>query len=199
MKNFVVNKLMDFVSTNKDLDEIKKEELRYGFSSIYLTYSKLIVLTVVSILLGFFKEFIIFLLVYNLIRTFSFGLHATKSWMCWIASTIIFLGIPIISRFLVISQWIKVIIGAYLIIRIFMNAPADTKKRPIVSEKRRTFFKYASTLISIIYIIIAVITKNNLVSNILFLATLTQCIIISPYTYRLFNLPFNNYKDYIPE
>lgn len=199
MKNLVINTLMNFVTSNKDLDDVKKEELRFGFSSMYLTYSKLIVITLVAALLGIFKEYIMFLLLYNLIRTFSFGLHATKSWVCWITSTIAFIGFPYLSNLIVIPQFIKVVLGSYLIIRFAINAPADTKKRPIVSYKRRLFFKYTSTILAFLYIITSVIIKNNLISNILFLAVFVQSIVISPYTYKLFKLPFNNYKNYISE
>ena len=199
MKNMVINGLMKFVSSNKNLTETQKEELKFGFSSIYITYTKLIVITLVAIILGLFKEYLFFLLAYNLIRTFSFGLHATKSWMCWISSTIIFLMIPYICRILVIPQIVKIIVGSLLIIQFAINSPADTKKRPIVSQKRRIFFKYVSTLLCFIYILISIITKDNLISNILFFTTLVQSIIINPYTYKLFKMPYNNYKNYITE
>lgn len=199
MKNLIVNALMNFVVANRDLDEVKKEELRFGFSSIYITYSKLVIITLVSLILGIFKEYLIFLLLYNFIRTFSFGLHATKSWMCWISSTIIFLVIPYIATLITIPQIIKVIVGSYLVIRFSMNAPADTKKRPIINKKRRLFFKYVSTILAFIYILISLVIKDNFISNILFLTTLVQSIVISPYTYKLFNLQFNNYKNYITE
>lgn len=199
MKNLIVNSLINFVTSSKDLDDIKKEELKFGFASMYTTYSKLIIITLVALLIGIFKEYLLFLLAYNLIRTFSFGLHATKSWMCWISSTIIFLGIPFIATLINIPQIIKIIIGSCLIITFFMNAPADTIKRPIINNNRRLFFKYVSTLLSFIYIFISLFIKDNFISNILFLSTLTQAIIISPYTYKIFKLPFNNYKNYITE
>lgn len=199
MKNLIVNSLMKFVTNNKELDNVKKEELKFGFASMYTTYSKLIVLTLIAWILGMFKEYLTFLLIYNLIRTFSFGLHATKSWMCWIASTIIFIGIPYLSTIITIPKYIKIILGAYLIIRFAMNAPADTIKRPIINKKRRLFFKYVSTILSFIYIVLSIVINNSFVSNVLFLATLTQSIIISPLTYKIFKLPFNNYKNYITE
>ena len=89
--------------------------------------------------------------------------------------------------------------GCYLIIRFSMNAPADTKKRPIICQKRRLFFKIVSTVLAFIYILISIIIKNQLISNILFMAIFIQAIVISPYTYKLFKLPFNNYKNYITE
>lgn len=199
MKNVVVNALMNFVTSNKELDETKKEELRFGFSSLYLTYSKLIVITIIALLLGIIKEYLIFLLFYNLIRTFSFGLHATKSWICWVTSTIAFIGIPYLASVITIPQFIKVFVGNYLVIRFAMNAPADTKKRPIISKKRRLFFKFVSTILAFIYMLISIIIRDHLVSNILFMAVFTQSIVISPCTYKLFKLPFNNYKNYVTE
>lgn len=199
MKNLIVNSLMKFVTNNKELDDVKKDELKFGFASMYTTYSKLLVLTLIAWILGMFKEYLTFLLIYNLIRTFSFGLHATKSWMCWIASTIIFIGIPYLATIITIPKYIKIIFGAYLIIRFAMNAPADTIKRPIINKKRRLFFKYVSTILSFIYIVLSIVINNSFVSNVLFLATLTQSIIISPLTYKIFKLPFNNYKNYITE
>ena len=199
MKNLIIDKLMNYITSEKELSDIKKEELRYGLSSIYITYSKLVVISLLALILGIFKEYIIFLLIYNIIRTFSFGLHATKSWMCWISSTIIFLIIPYIASVITIPQIIKVIVGSYIVARFAVNAPADTIKKPIISKKRRLFFKYVSTILSFLYILISIITKNNLISNVLFLATLVQTFVISPYTYRLFKLPYNNYKTYITE
>ena len=106
---------------------------------------------------------------------------------------------PIISSIVTIPIDFKILTGTFLIISFYMHAPADTYKRPIISKKRRIFFKVTSTIIVSIYIIISITINNNLISNILFLASLTQAFIISPYIYQLFNLPFDNYKNYISE
>ena len=104
MKNLVLNGCIKLISnTNKEYDQEKLSIIRYGLESIYILLTKLVFIFVVSIFLHIFKEVVIFLLIYNIIRTPSFGLHATKSWMCWIASTIIFIGVPLICKHVEIS------------------------------------------------------------------------------------------------
>ena len=89
MKKIVVDKLMNLIKENGQYDDIKLAEIRYGLEGLYLTFSKLIVIFLLAYLLGIIKEVIIFLIIYNIIRATSFGLHATKSWICLISSTII--------------------------------------------------------------------------------------------------------------
>ena len=79
MKKIVVDKLMNLIKENGQYDDIKLAEIRYGLEGLYLTFSKLIVIFLLAYLLGIIKEVIIFLIIYNIIRATSFGLHATKS------------------------------------------------------------------------------------------------------------------------
>ena len=90
----------------------------------------------------------------------------------------------------------KIIIGIIFTIGILLFSPADTKKRPIINKKRRKIYKILSTIISIIYVILSVIIKNNYIENCLIFSIILQNILISPITYKIFNLPYNNYKEY---
>lgn len=197
MKNFIINNCMSYIRNNTGFNEIKFKEIEYGLVSIYLLISKIIVISFISIILGIFKEMIIFSLIYNIIRIPSFGIHANKSWVCWIVSTIIFIGIPLLCLYLRINMYIKVIICVLCIILMFKNAPADTKKRPIVSKKRRKIYKTISTLLSIIFSAGCVLINNQFISNCLISALMLQNILISPLTYKLFKLPYNNYITYL--
>lgn len=181
-------------------DSYKKEDLeiiQYGLETIYIFVTKFIIISSLAILLGVFKEYIIFLLIYNIIRTPSFGLHATKSWICSVASSIIFILVPIIAKTIIMNNIIKVLIGCYCIIRIYQNAPADTEKRPIVNPKRRLMFKYISTLIAIIMVTTSLIIKDTFLSNSFLLTLVVQTFMISPYVYKLFGLKYNNYLTYL--
>ena len=92
MKKFFINKSLTLIKkNNNNLSDIKLEEIEYGLESLYLTYTKFIVLTGLAIILGIFKEYVILLVAYNVIRTFSFGLHATKSIYCFLSSLICFI------------------------------------------------------------------------------------------------------------
>ena len=76
-----------------------------------------------------------------------------------------------------------------------LYAPADTKKRPIVSSKRRLFFKVSTLIILFIYSYY-IIRNSNLISNVMLASLLYQSLLINPLIYKLSHQSFNNYKAY---
>ena len=197
MKEVVINKQLSMIQKHNNFDEDKLAIIKYGLESIYILVTKTIIVLSVSFLLGLIKETLIFLLFYNFIRIPSFGLHATKSWICLVASLMIFIILPYTCTIVKIPFYLKLIMGIIVIFFIFKNAPADTHKRPIISKKRRLFFKICSTVVSTIMIIFSLIIKNQFISNCLIIALVLQCFMISPTVYKIFKLPYNNYKNYI--
>ena len=129
MKKMIMSKCMHYIKKNTNYDEIKLKEIKYGLEAIYLTFSKLIIICILATILGIFKEMIIYILIYNILRMPSFGLHATKSWICLLSSTILFIGIPYLCIILTIPIILKSIICIVGIYLMFKNAPADTKKK----------------------------------------------------------------------
>jgi accessory gene regulator B len=196
MKNYIINNTMNYILKYNNYDKIKQEELKYGLVAIYLLVTKLIIILILAFLLGILKEVILFTIIYIPIRAVSFGLHATKSWICLIVSTLLFVGLPFVSKYLLMPTYIKLIIGIISILLMFKNSPADTHKRPIINENRRLFFKYFSVIIAIIYTTLSIFINNNFISNSLLLTLIIQCFITSPLVYKLFKLPYNNYKNF---
>lgn len=199
MKKFLISKCMNYIKKHTDYNKTKLAEIKYGLEAIYLTISKLIIISLLTLILGIFKEMIIYLIIYNIIRMPSFGLHATKSWICLLTSSILFIGIPYLSKILTIPLFIKLIIGIVGICLMFKNAPADTKKRPIVSKKRRKVYKTISTILALIFTVLSFIIKDNYISNCFIFALVMQNAMISPLVYKIFKLPYNNYITYLKE
>lgn len=199
MKKFIINKCMNYIKNNTDYDDIKLKEIEYGIVSIYLTISKLIIISIMAIILGIFKEMIICTIFFNIIRMPAFGLHATKSWICLLSSAFTFLLVPILCIYLNVNVFVKVVICSICIILMFKNSPADTKKKPIINKKRRLIYKWLSTAISIAFSFIAILIDNQFISNSLIFALIIENILISPTIYKLFKLPYNNYITYLKE
>ncbi len=197
MRNFIINKQLGVIQKYNNFDNEKLEIIKYGLESIYILITKMVVILTVSYLLGLIKETLIFLICYNLIRMPSFGLHATKSWICLISSLLIFITIPFICKAIQIPVYLKEIIGLVSLVFIIKNAPADTYKRPIINKKRRLFLKIISTIIALIMIICSLFINNQFWANSLLMAIVLQCFMISPTVYRIFKLPYNNYKKYL--
>lgn len=198
MKEAFINSSMNMIQKYyPNYSEVKLAELKYGLLGLYLMISKSIIIFSIAIFLGIFKELLIFTVIYNIIRASSFGMHASKSWICLVASTSIFILLTYLSLNVTIPINIKLIIGIIGIIFMYKNSPADTAKKPIVSLKRRKIYKTISTLLAIIFVICSLIIDNNFLSNSFILSLVLQNIFISPTTYKIFNEPYDNYKTYI--
>ena len=197
MKDKLINNSLNTIRLKyPEYTNTKLEEIKYGIESLYLTITKMIILIILSLIFNIKKEFIIFLLLYNGIRIFAFGLHAKKSSWCLISSIIFFIVLPIILKFIIINKFVISILGSILLINYYKYSPADTRKRPIVNVKIRLKYKYLSCIIVIIYLFIALIINNIYISNLLFSAVLLEGLLINPYIYKLFGFTYDNYKNY---
>lgn len=197
MKKLIINKCMELVTTyNKDLSQRDIDKIKYGLEGLYLTITKLIFVIIVSIILGIWKETLLLILIFNGIRLTSFGVHAKRSIDCLISSTLFFILFPIICIKFSIPLIVKVILFIPLTVLIGIFAPADTEKRPLINKKKRKIYKMLSIMISIIYMTIAIVIKDNTLSNCFIFAIVIQIIIMLPITYKIFGVSYNNYKTY---
>lgn len=197
MKELIINKCMELVTTyNKDLSQRDIDKIKYGLEGLYLTITKLIFIIIVSIILGIWKETLLLILIFNGIRLTAFGVHAKRSIDCLISSTLFFILFPILCIKLTIPLIVKIILFIPLTVLIGIFAPADTEKRPLINKKKRKIYKILSIIISIIYMTIAIVIKDNTLSNCFIFAIVIQIIIMLPITYKIFGVSYNNYKTY---
>lgn len=197
MRNAIINKQLNFIKRYNNLDDEKLSIIKYGLESIYILITKLVIILLVAFLLGLLKQTIIFLLFYNLVRLPSFGLHATKSWICLISSLLVFIILPYVCTILVIPTNYKLIMGIIGLFFMFKNAPADTYKRPIINKKRRLVYKILSCIITVVMTCISLFIKDQFLASSILISIILQCFMISPTVYKIFKLPYNNYKQYI--
>lgn len=198
MKNTVINASMNLIRKSfPDYEEEKLECVQYGLEGVYLSLTKVIVIFTSAFFLGIFKEALILLLLFNILRVTAFGLHASKSWMCWISSSIIFLGCPLLCMYLKVPLLILVSIGIICLINFMLYAPADTEKRPLVNAKKRKVYKIITLISASIYILLLFFINNSFLQNILVCSMIIQSVLIHPLVYKLFKLPYDNYKSYV--
>jgi len=191
--NFCINSVKKkYPNYNKDNLEI----IEYGLESLYLTISKVIVIITLSLILGIFKKVILILIFYNIIRFTSFGLHAKKSWHCLLISTTMFIGGVYLCEYTVLSLFSKCILSIICICLIARFAPADTEKRPLINRKKRLKYKVISIITSGIFSILIVVFDQHIISNYLLFGMIFATFMILPISYKIFNLPYDNYKRY---
>ena len=185
---------MDFICRYHPYSELEQKQLRYGLEGIYLTITKMVVLIILSLILGIFKDFIIVTILFNFIRYTGFGFHAEKSYQCLLFSTFNFIVIPYIFLHIELSYIAIYVVCGICILHYLLFAPADTKKRPLPNKKKRIIRKIITVMIGIIYTLIIIFINNQYWTGIILSSLIIQAIVISPLTYRLFNQPYNNYK-----
>ena len=198
MKKYILRKCMKLVKKScPSYNDEKLLEIEYGLEGMYLTITKCIILFIVALMLGIFKEMIIIMLLYNGLRSFGFGLHATKSWICLVSSLIVFIGVTYITTFIALPISIKIGLLTLCISCFYLYAPADTEKHPLIKKKKRQILKISALIIAFIYSFLCLYIDNNFISNAFIVSLLIETVLISPLTYKIFNLPYNNYKNYL--
>lgn len=197
MKQWLLNLCMKSIKNKfPTYDNDKLEVIEYGLEGLYLTFTKIFLITCLSLILGIFKKTLLLIIFYNTIRFSAFGLHAKKSIHCLIISLSLFVGGVYVCEYIYLPLIIKAIISILCILLIAKYAPADTEKRPLINKKKRKKYKILSILSSMIFAILIVIYNNFSISNYLLFSMLYATLMILPISYKLLDLPYDNYKKY---
>ncbi len=183
MKEKVVNNVMVRINNNYDFDDIKLEEIKYGLYGIYSLVTKISVVIIISYILNFGNNFLLFLLFYCLLRCFGFGTHAKTNFQCWCFTTILLISFPYIFLKLNINLFEKNILWSIFFINLIIFCPADTEKRPMINKKRKIIFKLIIFNICIIYLFL--INKFSNISSIVLSSMALESLLVNPLGYIL--------------
>lgn len=196
MKKKFLNSSMKLITKDGKYNDEQLEIIAYGLEAMYLTFTKMVVIFLIAYALEIFKEIIILLVTYNIIRSQAFGIHASKSIYCLISSLILFIGGALVCKYCILPFELVISLALICNICLLLYAPADTHKRPLVNKKKRKRFKLLSFMLGIIYTILIVIFRDSFIVNYLLFGMIEAVIMILPITYKTFKLPYNNYKTY---
>lgn len=196
MRESFANKNLEYVCKYKEYSELDKIKIKYGLEVLYTIITKTIGILLISFLLKSFKETIVLMLLYTSLRLFGHGIHAHKSSQCWIASILCYGIFPLLMKYVIIKHKYILILWIFAFICFTIWAPADTPKKPLINKRKRLLCKIGTLTSSIILLIVSFISNNQLINNGIFYSLIMNIIVINPLTYRLFNIPFNNYKKF---
>ncbi len=194
MKEVIVNSIINNIKKYYSYSDVKLAEIKYGIESLYLSIFKTLVIFIISFIFHFTKELILLFIFYGLLRLTAFGVHAKKSWQCWISSIFTFTVLPLLIKYTVVNNLLIDILSVIFLVILGILSPADTEKRPIYNKKKRNVYKLLTIMISTIYVLLIIYSNNIYMKNILFYSLLNQVILILPITYKLFGVQYSNYK-----
>ena len=189
LANKILKKIQD---KNPNMTEIQRDRIWFGLMILLDEVPKTIILCLITWYLGILKQTLIAFAAIAIYRTFSGGVHLKSFAACFIVSSTIFIGIPIISKYIIwdseiLKYSIFLAIWIYNMAMITLYAPGDTEAVPIINKKQRKNQKILSYIMMNLVFVAGVLIKDNSISNTLILATLVQSFNISRLAYKVFN------------
>jgi accessory gene regulator B len=185
-----------FISKYQPCDELKEKILRYGLETLYNLFSKLFVMLIISIILGIWKEYLLLVLLFASARRYAYGIHAKKSFICWITTLPIYILGCYFIKYVIIPQPLIYVLWIFGFLSFVKWAPADTPSRPLIHAEIRKKQKIKASIICIIYLFCIIGFQMQILSNAIIYCLTVQAICINPITYKLTKTPFDNYKLY---
>lgn len=191
----MVDKICEML-TNKikkempDVDEERAEIIDYGIHIIIGEIPKTFLFLIVAYVLGIFKLFLIGFLVMMPYRVVSGGFHLKTHIGCILGTMIFYFGNVYASQYLIIENNLVhygVILGAWLfgMIMVKLYAPADTENVPIISKRERKKKKILSYIALTLSLIVAMVIKDTVFSNLIVYGSILQSLAISRLAYKL--------------
>ena len=196
MKEKFINSSLKYIESKKKLTDLDRKKLKYGLEGFYNLITKFIVLIVIAIIFNLLTELVLLTIIYGFLRLYGFGLHAKKTWQCWITTIPVYIGGCLFIKYITLPNYVSYFIWIFGLISFILFAPADTKSRPLIHKEKRIRAKILSIIIVLVLFIINIFIKSNLFLNASLYAILMQSIIMNPLIYKLCNAPYNNYKYY---
>mgnify|MGYP001623160654 CR=1 FL=1 len=166
-----------------EINDERAEVINYGLQILIGEIPKLFIMLLLAYILGVFKLSLITFLILLPYKGASGGFHLKTHIGCIISTTTFYCGIAFLSKSIVLDDITKYFmaaaVGIFGIIMIKLYAPADTEDVPIISKKVRKQKQILSYIFFIIGLIVSVIVKNNIISNIIIFGYFVQtCMII---------------------
>ena len=174
-----------------DIDDEKAEIINYGLQNIIGEIPKTFLVLMIAYFLGIWKETLMTFLLMIPYKSASGGFHLKTHLGCIIGTTTFYCGVPVLSKFIILSGiWKYTLIAMIWIfgmIMIKLYAPADTENVPILVKKDRKRKQVLSYITFSLGLLIAGIINHNIISNIIIFGYLLQSLMITKLAYRITN------------
>lgn len=178
-----LDKIMDFIIHNRKIDDDEAEIVRYGLEMTILKVTFFAAALVVSIFMNSFWQFIIFISLFSVLRSYAGGYHAKTRTRCFVQSILLIIAAIMIIN---ITQKITYIIVPLSVLAlaagiiIWRIAPVDSKnKRLDFDEKVFLRRKTRITLIAEVIIgIVSYILNFKIVSCAVTFSITASCVLL---------------------
>lgn len=172
-----------------EVDDERAEVIFYGLQNIVGEIPKIFLLFAIAYFVGILKETVIAFLLLLPYRSTSGGFHLKTHLGCILGTCTFYFSIVIFSNYIIFEQMIKYL--AVLLVWIFgmlmikKYAPADTENVPILAKSERKKKQMLSCIFFTIGLVLALMIKDSMYSNMLIFGNLIQTLTITKLAYKL--------------
>jgi accessory gene regulator B len=195
----LASRLAHWMNRERQGDHIDYLKMKLGIETILTNMTKGIIVYGVAIVLNLFLQTLILHIAYAALRKYSYGIHANSSTVCSIISIILFVGTPVLSQYLPFNSLLVIGCGLLFLTLLYLYAPADTDKSPIIGGERRRSLRNKSLVTCSVITIIALLYPDPFIKSLLMLGMALQIVMILPLTYKLFRRSVKNYEQFETE
>ena len=197
MKKKFIESSLDLIKSKKEVDNLDEKRLRYGLEGFYNTYTKFMVMLILSIIFGIWREYLLLILDYSSLRLYGFGIHMETTFQCWVTTVPLYIGSCLVIKYFNFPLQISLLLWLCGFISFLIFAPADTPKRPLIHKEKRVRAKVLSLIILLTYFLIFNAVESQMIKEVILLGVILESVSINPLIYKLFNMQYNNYKYFV--
>lgn len=178
-----LDKIMDFITRNRRIGNEEAEIVRYGLEMTVLKFTFFVAALFISLLMDSFWQFIIFILLFSVLRSYAGGYHAKTRIWCFLQSMLLIITAIMIIN--ITQKFTYIIIPLSLIAlaasaAIWRLAPVDTKNKRLnfdekVSLRKKTRITLA---VEIIIGIASFILNFKMISCAVTLSIIASCVLL---------------------
>jgi len=188
--------LVDWLSRNSPREGRAYLRLVYDIEVLIMNVTKLIIVFTISLLIGILPLTIATLIGFNVIRRYSFGIHAKNSTVCTISSVILFIFVPYAFKSIGVPNLVVLPIFGVVILLLFLYAPSDTEARPLVGKKKRLQLKKRAIVSGALLMLAVLLFPGGGIKTMLTLGAIYETISLLPISYIILKRKHNNYERY---
>lgn len=174
-----------------DMNDERAEIITYGIQLMIGEIPKIFLLFILSFILGIGWYVVFAFIAIMPYRATTGGFHLKSHLGCIVGTSLFYYGNVYISQWIVlddISRYIiTVITFLFGIAMITLYAPADTENVPILSKKERKMKKILSYIFLALTLIVSILIKDRVLSNILLIGIILQTLFITRFAYKITN------------
>lgn len=171
--------LSNIIAQELNLDNMKRAKISYGLEATIGAIIKLVLGPVIFLLFGVLKQSLIVMFTTAILRYASGGMHLKTFIGCFITSAAVFVSIGILSKILVINDYVYYILNIISFFIIILRSPVDPPEKPIKTKRKRYVMKLLSTLILLSLIYISSKNIENDVKNAIILGVYVQTLTLT--------------------